>query len=118
VRNPCIPATTLCCLLALAGCASMLPTQTVNGVAVYVRDTKTVDAYCRPRVRAENLGPRMYGCYIRAENTIMVVPDRPWGLAHELRHADGWEHHGACHSSQEHPDGLKPDGMPCDWYRR
>ena len=42
---------------------------------------------------------------------------RPEVLAHELRHADGWEHHGACHSSKAVPDGVKLDGTPCDWYR-
>jgi hypothetical protein len=29
----------------------------------------------------------------------------------------GWEHRGPCHSSEAHPDGLKPNGSPCEWYR-
>jgi hypothetical protein len=103
--------------LLLTGCASMLPTQTVNGVAVYVRDWPTVDTYCRPRVRPDNLGEAMYGCYISAENTIMVIPSNPAVLYHEVKHSQGSNHRGPRHSTPDHLDGLKPDGSPCEWYR-
>lgn len=95
----------------------MMPTKVVNGVSVYVRDSATVDAYCRAHVRADNLAPVMYGCYVKSANLIMVEEGRPEVLAHELRHVDGWEHRGECHSTKASPDGVKLDGTPCDWYR-
>jgi hypothetical protein len=108
-------------LALLASCASMLPTQTVNGVAVYIRPPKEVDTFCRAHVTADQIAPGnegwMYGCYIPKDNTIMVRPDEPETLAHELRHAAGWSHRGPCHSSAQFPNGLKPNGMACEWYR-
>jgi hypothetical protein len=65
----------------------------------------------------ERSQPNIYGCYARSENIIMVTEGHPAVLAHELRHTNGWEHHGPCHSTEAHPDGLKPDGSPCEWYR-
>jgi len=119
VRNPCIPATALCCLIALAGCASMAPTQVIDGVSVYVRPASDVATYCYGRVRPEDRAqPHLYGCWVPADHIIMVEAGHPAVLAHELRHAQGWDHRGACHSSEQRPDGLKPDGTPCDWYRR
>jgi len=103
--------------LLLTGCAS-LPTQTVNGVAVYVRPAAEVAQFCYGRVDAETRSqPHIYGCFARSEHIIMVQADHPDVLAHELRHANGWEHRGPCHSSEAHPDGLKPNGSPCEWYR-
>jgi hypothetical protein len=103
--------------LLLTGCAS-LPTQTVNGVAVHVRPATEVAQFCYGRVDAETRSqPHLYGCYARGERIILVEEGQPAVLAHELRHANGWEHRGPCHSSEAHPDGVKPDGTPCEWYR-
>jgi len=104
----------------LAGCASMLPNQMVDGVAVYVRDAKTVDDYCRANTAADQAipGRRMRGCYIPRTHTIMVLDGLPEVLAHELRHARGENHVGACASVPTNPDGVKPDGTPCEWYRK
>jgi hypothetical protein len=101
----------------LAGCAGMLPNQTVDGVAVYIRDAQYVDNYCRPRVRGSDRGPRMYGCYIAQDRTIMVAEGHPAVLAHELRHAQGWDHVRPCHSTVENPNGTRLDGSPCEWFR-
>lgn len=101
----------------LAGCASALPTQTVNGIAVYVRDRATVEAFCYNRLRPADRAPRVYGCYSKAESIIMVEEGHPEVLAHELRHARGWDHRGPCHSTREHPDGLTLTGTPCEWFR-
>jgi hypothetical protein len=105
--------------LLLTGCAGMVPTQTVNGVPVYVRPAAEVAAYCYSRLSAEERAqPHIYGCYTRGAGAmIMVEEGHPAVLAHELRHAQGWEHRGPCHSSEAHPDGLKPNGSPCEWYR-
>lgn len=104
--------------LALAGCATMAPTQvTENGIAVYVRDRATVEAYCYTRIRPEDRQPHVYGCYVPNDRIIMVEDGHPEVLAHELKHSQGWQHRGACHSTRQHPDGLKPDGTPCEWYR-
>ena len=109
--------TLLTAVLLLAGCAS-LPTQMVNGVAVYVRPAAEVAQFCYGRVDAETRSqPHIYGCYARGERIIMVEEGRSEVLAHELRHAQGWEHRGPCHSSPVYPDGLKPDGSACEWYR-
>jgi hypothetical protein len=102
----------------LAGCASMLPNQVIDGIAVYIRDGATVDNYCRPRVRPADRGPRMYGCYIAADRTIMVAEGHPAVLAHELKHAQGWDHVGVCHSTVENPNGVRLDGTPCEWFRK
>ena len=96
--------------LFLIGCATMRFGPTERLVS-----TAEADAYCRPRVRAENLGPVMHGCWVPREN--MIVADSPYVLAHERRHAAGWEHRGECHASAQHPDGVRLDGRPCDWYR-
>jgi hypothetical protein len=101
----------------LVGCASMAPTQMVDGVAVYVRDRATVDTYCRYRIRSEDRQPHIYGCWVPADRMIMVEDGHPAVLAHELRHAQGWNHRGACHSTEADPNGRKPDGTPCEWYR-
>lgn len=107
------------CSMLTAGCSIvMLPDKIVDGVAVYVKDAKYVDDYCRPRVRVSDRGPRMYGCYIPADRTIMVAEGHPAVLAHELKHAQGWEHVGPCHSTVENPNGTKPDGSPCEWFRK
>lgn len=119
-------AAALAALLALAflaGCAGVMPTQTVNGVAVYVRPDDEVTRYCYNRVRPEDRavadlpGGRIFGCYVPAERTIVVAEGHPEVLAHELRHAAGWNHRGPCHSTREYPDGRKPDGSPCEWYQ-
>lgn len=102
----------------LVGCASMLPTQMVDGVAVYIRDVKTVDDYCRPRIRPADRAPRIYGCYVARDRIVMVAEGYPAVLAHELRHAQGWDHTGACHSTVENPNGVRLDGTPCEWFRR
>lgn len=102
----------------LVGCASMLPDKMVDGVAVYIRDAKTVDDYCRPRVRVSDRGPRMYGCYIPADRIIMVAEGHPAVLAHEIRHAQGWDHVGTCHSTDANPNGTRLDGSPCEWFRK
>ena len=100
-------------------CASMAPTKVVDGVAVYVRPEKDVAQYCYGRIRAvDRAQPHIYGCYVPGDRLIMVEEGHPEVLAHELKHAQGWEHRGACHSSKAHPDGLKPDGTSCDWYKR
>ena len=106
--------------LLLTGCASMLPTQIVDGVAVYIRDAKTVDDYCRQRTAADQSVPgrRMRGCYIAKDRTIMVLEGLPEVLAHELRHARGENHVGACGAIPAHPDGLTPTGVRCEWYTR
>jgi hypothetical protein len=107
----------LLAMLVFAGCASALPTRVVDGIAIYERPAETVAAYCYSRLSAEERNqPHIYGCYTTGE-MIMVEEGHPEVLAHELRHAQGWEHRGPCHSSEAHPDGLKPDGSPCDWYR-
>jgi len=104
--------------LVLAGCATM-PTQTVNGVAVYVRPAAEVAQFCYGRVDAETRSqPHLYGCFARNERIIMVETGHPAVLAHELRHARGEEHVGPCHSTEAKPDSVKPDGTPCQWYRR
>lgn len=113
------PGNLVVLVLLLSGCAGMLPNQTVDGVAVYIRDAKYVDNYCRPRVRPADRGPRMYGCYIAQDRTIMVVEGHPAVLAHELRHAQGWDHVGSCHSTVENPNGMRADGKtPCEWFRK
>lgn len=96
----------------LTGCATMRFGPTERLVS-----TAEADAYCRPRLRAAGVdtGPIIYGCWVPREN--VIVADSPAVLAHERRHAEGWEHHGPCHSSPAHPDGVKLDGTPCDWYR-
>ena len=105
--------------LLLAGCASMMPTQMIDGVAVYIRDAKTVDDYCRPRLPAEQRNaPVVYGCHVARDRTVMVREGYPAVLAHELRHAQGWDHVGSCHSTVENPNGVKLDGSPCEWFRR
>jgi hypothetical protein len=108
-------------LTLLTGCASMLPTQTIDGIAIYIRDAATVDTYCRAHTAADQSipGRQMGGCYVRQDRTIMVAegPRQEIVLAHELRHAQGWNHRGPCHSTEVYPDGLKPDGTPCEWYR-
>jgi hypothetical protein len=108
-------------LALLTGCASMLPTQMIDGVAVYIRDAATVDAYCRAHTAADQSipGRQMGGCYVRQDRTIMVAagPRQAAVLAHELRHAGGENHRGACSAVADNPDGLKPDGTPCEWYR-
>lgn len=103
----------------LAGCAGMLPTQvTDNGIAVYVRPAAEVATYCYSRIRPEDRAqPHIYGCYVPQDRMILVEEGHPAVLAHELRHAQGWNHRGACHSSERYPDGRKPDGSPCEWYR-
>ena len=63
-----LAALTLC-----TGGASLRPTSVIHGVSVYVRDGKTVDAYCRAHVRADNLAPVLYGCYVPADNLIMIA---------------------------------------------
>ena len=70
----------------------------------------TVEAFCYNLLRAADRAPHIYGCFARQENIIMVEAGHPEVLAHELRHADGWDHKGPCHSSREHPDGVKLDG--------
>lgn len=94
----------------LAGCATM-----AFGPIERMVTTAEADAYCRPRVRGDELAKVMHGCWIPRENTI--VADSPWVLAHERRHADGWDHRGACHSTEAHPDGLTLDGKACEWFR-
>ena len=75
-----------------------------------------IEGAVRPSSRASR-PPHIYGCFARSEHIIMVEAGHPDVLAHELRHANGWEHRGPCHSSEAHPDGLKPNGSPCEWYR-
>ncbi len=103
--------------MLLGGCASMSPTQTIDGIAVYVRPRGTVEAYCYNRIRPADRAPHVYGCYIKQDNIIMVEEGHPAVLAHELKHAQGWDHAGPCHSSEAFPDGRKLDGSPCDWHR-
>jgi hypothetical protein len=107
--------------LLFTGCAGMLPTQTIDGVAIYIRGVTEVNEYCLTHVTADQvrpgLAPSMAGCYVPADHLIMVVPERPEVLYHELRHAQGWKHRGPCISSQAEPDGMTPDGTPCEWYR-
>ena len=110
-------ASVVALLALLAGCATALPTETINGMPVYVRPRSTVEAFCYNLLRAADRAPHIYGCFARQENIIMVEAGHPEVLAHELRHADGWDHKGPCHSSREHPDGVKLDGTPCEWYR-
>ncbi len=109
-----LAALTLC-----TGGASLRPTSVIHGVSVYVRDGKIVDAYCRAHVRADNLAPVLYGCYVPADNLIMIAEgdDKDAILAHELRHVDGWEHHGWCRSRRFYSD-VTVGGRACDWYRR
>lgn len=104
--------------LAASGCASMLPQQTVDGVAIYERPAAEVQSYCTPRVKPEQRGPHMFGCYVPRERTIVYETGYTEVRDHELRHAQGWDHVGACHSSKANPDGLTPAGQPCQWYRR
>lgn len=107
----------LLALVLFAGCATVRPTQVVNGIAVYVQPRATVEAFCYNRLRPADRAPRIYGCYARSEGIIMVEDGHPEVLAHELRHAQGWDHRGPCHSSREHPDGLTMAGTPCEWFR-
>lgn len=104
-------------LTMFAGCAS-LPTQMVDGVAIYERSAADVAQYCYGKLSAEErMQPHIYGCYVPADHLIMVEVNHPEVVAHELRHAHGWKHRGPCHSTVQFPDGLKPDGSPCEWYR-
>lgn len=119
VRIVAAPVPTLLMLWLLTGCASMTPTMVRDGVPIYVRDVTTVNEYCRARVTADQVGSGMMaGCYIPSEHLIMAAPERPEVIEHELKHAAGWLHRGPCGSSQADPDGRKPDGTPCEWYRR
>jgi hypothetical protein len=106
--------------LLVTGCGS-LPTQTIDGVAIYVRSVTEVNEYCLAHVTADqvapSLAPTLAGCYVPADHLIMVAPERPELIYHEMRHARGWKHRGPCNSSQADPDGRKPDGTPCEWYR-
>ncbi len=105
-------------LLAFSGCAS-LPTQTVDGVAVYERSADEVARYCYGKLSVEErMQPHIYGCYVHSDRLIMVEAGHLEVLAHERRHAQGWLHRGPCHSTRAQPDGVKPDGSPCEWYRR
>jgi hypothetical protein len=110
--------------LLLGGCVGMMPERTVNGVAVYIRPRSEVEAYCYSRIRASDRQPHIYGCYVKGDRIIMAeAGTRPDGsteadtIAHELRHADGWDHRGPCHSLPGNANGIKPDGTPCEWFR-
>ena len=121
-------------MLPATGCAALraeAPTRIVDGVPIYERDEDTVEAYCKQHVKAEHqvelsMGRTapLRGCWVSADRLIMVVPDNPAILAHELRHAQGWDHIGPCHSRNwavgtGQPVDIKPDGVtPCEWYRR
>jgi hypothetical protein len=103
--------------LLLAGCASSIP-RMVDGIAIYERPRATVEAYCYNRLSyEERQQDRVFGCYNAREHLLMVEEGHPEVLAHELRHAQGWQHRGPCHSTIAQPDGIKPDGRPCAWYR-
>jgi len=79
--------------------------QTVDGVAIYIRDAKTVDDYCRANTAADQSVPgrRNARLLYPARRTIMVIEGIPWVLEHELRHARGEDHRGPCASVPDEP---------------
>jgi hypothetical protein len=109
----------LACALFAVSCASGA-FRVVDGITVYERPAGEVERYCYGRLRQEQLtgAKRIYGCYVSRERTIVVEQGHPEVLAHELKHAQGWDHTGPCHSTVAHLDGLKLDGTPCVWFRK
>jgi hypothetical protein len=106
-------------IVLLTGCASMVPTETINGNHVYIRPQAEVDRYCLPRTIPEGRGDSVAGCNVPKENTIMIAEGEraPLILAHELLHVGGWDHVGPCVFSYRIPAGAKLDGTPCEWHR-
>src|SRR5215467_6546017 len=82
-------------VVRVAGCATALPTRTVDGIAVYERSADDVARYCYGKVRPEERNrPHIYGCYIASDRIIMVEANHHEVAAHELRQAQGWDHRG------------------------